>query len=249
MKPMIGITPSPSLDTQPHGQFLRYALNEAYASAIEAGGGIPVILPPQSNNTAELIARVDGLLLSGGGDLAPELYGAIDIHPATYGIEPVRDQFELELVAEAISTDLPILAICRGIQVLNVALGGSLVQDIPTQVESTVDHRQQEVGLPADEIGHDIELGDDPAATGLFDGESHGVNSFHHQAIDRLASSLVVVGTAADGVVEAVVRPESRFVVGLQWHPELMFRRHPEQLRPFAALVAKAAAPQLVGVG
>jgi len=247
MKPVIGITPSPSLDAQPHGTFLRYVLNEAYAAAIETSGGIPVILPPQAENIAHVLGLVDGLLLTGGADLDPSLYGATQPHAATYGVDPTRDCFELDLVAAALAADLPLLGICRGIQVLNVALGGSLIQDIPTEVDSTVPHRQQAVGLPADAVGHDIEIGDHPAIAGLFDGEILGVNSFHHQAIDRLASPLVAVAHAPDGLVEAVVRPGSSFFVGLQWHPELMFRRHPEQLRPFAALVVAAAASRLVG--
>ena len=247
MKPVIGITPSPSLDAQPHGEFRRYVLNEAYASAIAAAGGLPVILPPHAETVSQLLDLVDGLLLSGGADLDPVLYGESPAHPATYGVDPVRDRFELDLVAAAVEDDVPVFGICRGIQVLNVALGGSLVQDIPSEVESTIAHRQQEVGLPADSVGHDVELRDHPVFASLFDGRTLGVNSFHHQSINRVASSLVPVAHASDGVVEAVVRPDSRFVLGLQWHPELMFRRHPEQLRPFAALVAAAAATRLAG--
>jgi putative glutamine amidotransferase len=249
MKPVIGITPSPSLDAQPHGRFLRHVLNEAYASAVAAAGAVPLILPPQAGNTDALLGLVDGLLLSGGADLAPARYGDHEIHPATYGIDAARDQFELDLVAAAVAADLPVLGICRGIQVLNVALGGTLIQDIPTQVASAASHRQQEDGLPADAIGHEVVVAADPVVASVFDAATIGVNSFHHQAIARLAPSLVAVAHAPDGIVEAVVRPASAFLVGVQWHPELMYRRHPEQLRPFAALVAAAGARRLAPVG
>jgi len=246
MKPVIGITPSPSIDAQPHGEFLRHVLNEAYASAVDAAGGVPVILPPRPDNIDRLLDLVDGLLLSGGADLDPARYGESDLHPTTYGIDPTRDRFELALVAAAVEADLPLLGICRGMQVLNVALGGSLIQDIPSRVATTIAHRQHETGLPPDAVGHEVVPSGHPAVAAVFDGSTLGVNSFHHQAIERLAPSLIPVAHAADGVIEAVVRPESRFLVGLQWHPELMYRKHPEHLQPFAALVSAATARRLV---
>ena len=249
MKPVIGITPSPSLDAQPHGEFLRHVLNEAYASAVEAAGGIPIILPPQPNNTAAIFEVIDGLLLSGGADLDPARYGEPDVHPSTYGIDPLRDRFELDLVAAAVALDRPLLGVCRGVQVLNVALGGSLIQDIPTQIEHPILHRQQAAGLPADAVGHEVAVAEYPIFASVFGAASIGVNSFHHQAIGRLAPSLVATAHAPDAVIEAVVRPESTYCVGLQWHPELMYRRHPEQLRPFASLVLAATARRLAPVG
>ena len=248
MKPVIGITPSPSLDAQPHGTFLRHVLNEAYAAAIETAGGIPIILPPQATAPAQLLGPIDGLLLSGGADLDPTLYGNPDRHPATYGVDATRDRFELDLVAAAVDADLPLLGICRGIQVLNVALGGSLIQDVPSQVRSALGHRQQEANLAAETVGHEVVVIEHPTTTPLLPGPTLGVNSFHHQAIDRLAPSLVAVAHADDGLIEAVVRPESRFVVGLQWHPELMFRRHEAHALPFAALVEAAAVRRLAAV-
>ncbi len=251
MTPVIGITPSPSLDAQPHGSFRRYALNEAYAAAIADGGGLPIVLPTLIGDIGGILDFVDGLLVTGGADIDPARYGASLVDPTTYGVDDERDRFEIELVSAAIDADLPLLGICRGIQVLNVALGGSLVQDIPSDIASPIIHRQQELGLPADAVGHDIEIGigDYPILRDLFDDGTLGVNSFHHQAIDRVAPSLIPVARARDGVIEAVIRPNARFVVGLQWHPELMFRSHPEHLRPFAALVSTATARRLVGTG
>ena len=247
-KPRIGITPSPSRDELPHGAFLRFATAAAYVDAVLAAGGVPMILPPQDGHAAELLDAVDALLLSGGADIEPARYGATEVHPTTYGVSPERDQFELELVEAALARDLPLLGICRGIQVLNVALGGTLIQDVASQRHARVHlaHRQHEVGLAAHEIGHVVTLVPDTALPRLFASGEVGVNSFHHQAIDRLASPLVAAAHAPDGLIEAAALPERSFVVGVQWHPELMFARHPEHLRPFQGLVEAAVVHRLV---
>lgn len=245
MKPLIGITPSPTLDTLPHGTFLRHAMNAAYVDAVVEAGGVAIVVPPQANNLPTLLDRLDGVLLSGGGDIAPERYGDGRVHPKTYGVSPARDEFELRLARSAIERDLPLLGICRGIQVLNVALGGTLIQDIGDEhpADPPVTHRQQEAGLAADDIGHRVAFRGGPVAA-LFGASDVGVNSFHHQAIDRLAADLMSAGESADGIVEAVVLPDRAFVVAVQWHPELMVRRHDEQRRLFLALVAAAAVRQ-----
>lgn len=248
MKPLIGITPSPTVDVLPHGTFRRHAMGAGYVDAVAEAGGVPVIVPPQPDNLATLLAVLDGVLLSGGGDVEPWRYGAGHVHDTTYGLDPERDAFELALARAAIDRDLPLLGVCRGIQVLNVALGGGLIQDVDAEHDAAVPigHRQQEVGIPADEAGHPVAL-QTPSLVELFGGNELGVNSFHHQAIGRLADGLVAAAFSPDGIVEAVVLPERRFVLGLQWHPELMFRRHERQRRPFGALVEAAAAPNLVG--
>ena len=242
MKPVIGITPSPSHDEMPHGSFLRHCMAAAYVDAVLSAGGIPIVLPPQEDHTDALLDRVDGLLLSGGGDLEPSRYGATNVHETTYGISRERDQFEIDLVRKGIARDVPIFGICRGIQVLNVALGGSLVQDVASALVETavIGHRQHEAGLRSDEIGHDVRLAEDSLLTEAYGDRRLGVNSFHHQAIDGLAPGLEAVGWSADGLIEAVTMPASSFCVAVQWHPELMFVHHPEQLALFAALVAAA---------
>lgn len=130
MKPVIAITPSPSRGTLANGTFLRYSTASAYVAAVLAAGGFPVILPPQDDHAGPLLDAVHGLLLSGDGDVEPARYGAARVHATTYGVSPERDRFEIDLFQEAVARDLPVLGICRGIQVMNVALGGTLVQDI-----------------------------------------------------------------------------------------------------------------------
>jgi len=249
MKPRIGITPSPTEDQLAHGTFTRYAMAAPYVEAVLAAGGIPIVLPPQDDHAAELLEMVDALLLSGGGDVDPARFGDDETHPETYGVHALRDRFELGLVAVALERDLPLLAICRGTQVLNVALGGTLIQHLPDQHHGPVAiiHRQHERGLASDDIGHDVDVEAGSLLARATDGApTLGVNSYHHQAIRELAPGLVATAHAADGVVEAVEVPAATFALGVQWHPELMFARHAAQLAPFAALVAAATVRRLV---
>lgn len=238
--PIIGITPSPSVEMASYGTFERYAMSTTYVDAVLAAGGIPIVLPPQDANADELIARLDGLLLSGGGDVAPERYGEHAVHPATYGVHPLRDQSELDLVAAANDRGVPILAICRGIQLLNVAYGGTLHQDLPTSGLATVEHRQQEMHLGMDDIGHDVTLTPSSSLTTIYGQETVGVNSFHHQAIATVGDGLRVIGRAVDDTVEAVTDDRRPFVIGVQWHPEMLFRRHTEHLGLFHSFVQAA---------
>ena len=247
MNPLIGITPALSTDTLPHGTFERHVLNRAYVDAVVAAGGFPLLLPAQDEAHAEvLLDAVDGLLLSGGGDVEPSRYGATTVHPATYGVHPLRDAWELALLAGAYARDLPILAICRGIQVVNVGLGGTLVQDVEDQWPGAIQHRQVERGLAVDEVGHEVAVVPGTLAEEVFGVARLGVNSYHHQAVRDVAPGLVAAATAPDGVIEAVAAPGKAFVLGVQWHPELMFERHPAHLKPFAGLVEAALAQALV---
>ena len=249
MKPVIGITPSPTVDELGHGTFERYAMSRPYVDAVLAAGGVPVVLPPQEENAETLVKMLDGLLLSGGGDVEPARYGEETVHPTTYGVHPLRDRFEEALLKEALERDLPVLCICRGIQLLNVALGGTLVQDVSDQVAGAVEHRQQEAGLKTDDIGHEVTVVPGSILADVFGSERIGVNSYHHQVIRDVAPDLEVAATGPDGVIEGVALRDKPFVVGVQWHPELMFERHEEQLRPFAALVEAAGARRLVSAG
>ena len=246
MKPVIGITPSPQTDKLAHGTFRRYCLSAAYVDAIAAAGGVPIIFPPQTDNAAALLAIVDGLLLSGGADVAPVRYGDATVHDTTYGIDPGRDQLELDLVDCALASGTPILGICRGIQVLNVALGGTLIQDVASEHTGAAEigHRQHERGLEESAVGHEV-VATAESLLPFFNQERLGVNSFHHQAIRDLAPPLLPVATSPDGLVEAVVLEANPAVCAVQWHPELMFRRDPDHLRPFLHLVAAASARKL----
>jgi putative glutamine amidotransferase len=175
--------------------------------------------------SAALWDRVAGLVLTGGADLDPRLYGE-EPHPTCQLAPPDRDAFEIELVTRALERDVPVLAICRGLQVMNVAAGGTLVQDIPSAIPRALDHR---VKTPPWAIAHPVGL--DPssrlaAALALSPGASArvAVNSRHHQAVKHVAPDFVTVASAPDGVVEAIERPGARFCVGVQWHPENFWR-------------------------
>ena len=211
-RPRIGITSALSRS----GRKLR--LRRSYVEAIEAAGAIPLILPVVSLLGAEeLLATVDGLLLTGGGDVHPEEY---DQQPSSrlLGVHRDRDRIELALTRGALSSSLPVLAICRGMQVLNVAAGGTLHQDILAGVPAALDHTHTG---PRHRISHRVRL--EPGsrlAEILSPSGDVEVNSLHHQALDVVARGLRVVGRAEDGVIEAVEGEGSSWIVGVQWHPE-----------------------------
>lgn len=193
------------------------------ASIRRAGGDVRVV--DYNDVPADVIASVNGLVLTGGGDVLPSLYGA-EAHPAFDGGEPGRDECEIELVRRAMAADLPVLAICRGLQVLNVACGGTLVQDIPDEVGMTITHR---VPSPRDSVAHTVAVESGSLLARLMAesfpaGEPWPVNSRHHQAVKVRGEGLVASATAPDGVIEAIEDPTRRFVLGVQWHPENFWR-------------------------
>lgn len=213
------------------------ALGLTYLEAVEAAGGIPVILAPLPARRLEsIIDRLDGLCLSGGPDLEPACYGA-GAHPELGPTEPEVDLFELGLVRAARRRGMPILAICRGMQVLNVSRGGTLVQHLP-DLSGEIHHRQTE---RASEPTHTVAVAADSRLARIVEADRIEVNSFHHQAIDRLGAGLDPVGWSDDGVIEAVEAPGDVFTVGVQWHAECLTGR-PEQARLFESLIAAAEA-------
>lgn len=203
-----------------------YAKLRDYESAVRLAGGEPRRLEIGRDDPAAVIASVDALLLPGGGDVEPSRYGEAR-HRTFDPAETGRDEFELELVQRARSVNMPVLAICRGLQLLNVARGGSLVQDIPDQVPGALNHRLVD---PLSLIAHDVHV--DAASTlgrllltnGARGTHAVAVNSRHHQAIKVLGEGLVVTATAPDGVIEAVEDPQARFCVAVQWHPENFYK-------------------------
>jgi putative glutamine amidotransferase len=208
-QPVIGVTACGRLDD--------------YVQSVERAGGRARVLQVSESPRA-LISELDGLLLTGGGDVDPVFYGE-DRHPSVQDAEPGRDEFEMDLVRRALDADLPVLAICRGAQVLNVASGGSLVQDIPSTGQVDVAHSVTE---PKDAVAHDIQVAPGSRlarALGPAAGpEGCRVNSRHHQSIKTIGRNLVAAATAPDGVVEAVEAPGARFCIGVQWHPENFWR-------------------------
>jgi putative glutamine amidotransferase len=219
------------------------ALGLTYPGAVERAGGAPVILPPLHPTAIEaLVARLDGLMLTGGPDLHPGAYGARP-HPALGPTEREIDVFELELLRAAERRGLPVLAICRGMQALNVVRGGTLYQDLPTEFPGALPHRQDDPGrIPT----HDVRLAERSRLSAIAGTTALQVNSFHHQAIDRLGSGLRAVGWAPDGVIEAVEDPRAPFVIGVQWHAESLSEADAIQARLLAAFVDAAAAPRRV---
>lgn len=247
MRPLIGITASAQTDVLDHGTFRRYVLSRSYTRAVEAAGGIGVILAPQLQAIEELAELIDGLLLSGGADVDPARYGDDAVHAETYGVDDERDSFELAMFDAMLERDKPVFGICRGIQVLNVALGGTLIQDVPSEHSGAAEigHRQHERKLADSDVGHNVSATHDHLFP-IFENGSLGVNSFHHQAIRDLSPQLAAVAFSPDGLIEAVAMPDHPGVFGVQWHPELMFERHPEHLKPFVRLVEAATVRKLV---
>lgn len=246
--PIIGITAGLVSEEQDYGTMHRHRVSTDYSEAVRAAGGLPIILPPQEGTIDQILEIVDGLIFSGGADIDPTRYGDPEIHPMTYDISDERDQFELDLLSAAVAQDVPVLCICRGIQVLNVALGGSLIQHIDDQVNSPLRHRQHEVGIMGTDSSHDVTFREGSLSAGVFEAANIPVNSLHHQSLAVPAERVQVEGMSSDGVIESVSVPGCRFVLGLQWHPELLFKTMPDQLKPFEALVAaaKSAVPEPV---
>jgi putative glutamine amidotransferase len=185
----------------------------AYVRAVEAAGGRPLLVPPSMEAIDETLDRLDGLLFSGGSDLDPELYGQ-EAHAETDGIVPERDRAELALLCAALERDMPVLAVCRGSQVLNVALGGDLVQHLPEVVGD--DKHKHTPGSFAD---HDVDLLPGTRVQRLL-GDHAPVKSHHHQGYGRIGDGLQEAARAEDGTVEALEDPSRRFTLGVLWHPE-----------------------------
>lgn len=211
--PLIGITAGN--DPRTPGQ---YVIRWDYVRSIEQAGGIPVILAPSGAALhSRLTTRLDGLVLTGGVDIEPSAYGEA-FHPSVTRVSPERDEFEFKLTKTSLQQKMPILAICRGLQVLNVVMGGSLVQDIPTMIQSEISHDDSK--RQRHELAHQITLKTGTRLYEILKMEKLWVNSFHHQSAKQLGHGLIPVAWADDEVIEAVELPDSHFVIGVQWHPE-----------------------------
>jgi putative glutamine amidotransferase len=236
-KPRIGITSSPAV----HENKSVEAINRSYVDAVTRAGGLPFVLPRvDPDDVDEVAAGLDGLLLSGGGDIDPLHYGAPP-SPHLAGCHPEKDDFELALTRAASDLRLPLLGICRGHQVLNVALGGSLEQHLPDVTD--VEHRDR--SRPA-ELIHLVDI-DPSSRLGTVMGVTRfGVNSLHHQAVAEPGRGLRPVAWAEDGVVEAVTGFGSRRALGVQWHPELLLAHGPHRAL-FDWLVEESTRPRRIG--
>ena len=244
MRPLIGVStselrPGELATLRRHGEppHAEMALGITYVRAVEAAGGVPVVMPPLGlDEVPDLVARLDGLVLSGGPDLSPAAYDAKP-HPDLGMTEPALDAFEYAMVAEALRHGMPILGICRGAQAVNVALGGSLHQHLPEVVGDAIGHRQSQDGRRPT---HAEEVVPGSLQAELLGGGPLAVNSFHHQAVDRLGNGLRVSARAPDGTIEAIEDRSRPFLLAVQWHAETL--GDSEQRRPlFEGLVAAAA--------
>jgi putative glutamine amidotransferase len=214
-----------------------------YVASIEQTGARARVLEV-NESPRQVLQEVDGVLLTGGGDVDPVFYGE-DRHPLTDDAEPGRDEFEIDLARRAMTGDVPLLAICRGAQVMNVAAGGTLVQDIPSAVETELSHSVTE---PKNADCHDIRIQPGSKLARVLGPQveaacSCRVNSRHHQSVGRAGHGLVVSATAGDGVIEAVEMPEARFCIGVQWHPENFWETG--QFRPLFDEFVRAATERM----
>ncbi|MEA2570837.1 MAG: hypothetical protein QOI24_2838 [Acidobacteriota bacterium] len=188
-----------------------------YVESVRAAGAVPVVVPPQPENAADLLAGLDGLLLAGGDDCDPTEYGE-DRHPSVEPMDKRRQSNDVTLARLAREQGVPTLGICLGLQVMNVAAGGSLIQDIPSALETNIDH----VSEPSDRHRHEVLIEEGTQLSKILNERELNVNSSHHQAIGRVAEGLRVTAHAPDGIVEGLEDPNHPFYVGVQWHPEDM---------------------------
>jgi putative glutamine amidotransferase len=227
-KPIIGITTYVVPAKWSYWELDAALVPAAYVDAVARAGGRAVLVPPTSDGIDETLDAVDGLIFSGGADLDPELYGQ-EAHPETFGIQEERDRAELALLEGALERDMPVLAICRGSQVLNIARGGDLVQHLPDVVGD-----EKHKHTPGTFADHEIELEDGTRLATLL-GDRAPVKSHHHQGFGRIGDGLRVAAHAEDGTIEAVEASDRRFALGVLWHPEAG-----EDMKLFKELVEQA---------
>ena len=234
-RPIIGIT----LDSEPAGGWSKmpwYALRQNYCDAVARAGGLPMPLPHEPDLAAEYIARIDGLLVTGGAfDVDPSLFGASTRH-ATVKTKDRRTAFEFAITKGMIEADKPVLGICGGQQLMNVVLGGTLIQHIPDEVPNALAHEQPN---PRTEPGHPVKIVTGTLLHKVVQALELPVNSAHHQAVKDVGSGIVVNAIAPDGVIEGIEDPRRRFCIGVEWHPE--YSISPGDHRIFDAFIRAAA--------
>lgn len=230
--PLIGIT----LDSEEPGGYSKfpwYALRQNYCSAVTAAGGIPLVLPHEPDAVPAYLDLLDGLIVTGGNfDVDPALFGATSRHE-TVKLKGARTAFEWAITRGMLDRDKPVFGICGGQQLLNVVLGGGLIQHIPDSIENALPHEQPN---PRDQAGHTVSIVPGTKLHAIVGAGELAVNSAHHQAVDRVAPGAVTDATAPDGVIEGIEHPDYRFCIGVQWHPEFFISDGDRKL--FAAFIA-----------
>jgi len=232
MRPLIGITCD--YDSDDPGKFW---LREEYAAAVHDAGGMPVLLAPLAGiNVGDVAGKFSGFVITGGDfDIEPHYYGEAPL-PGLGKLNPRRSEFELELVRWAFKNDSPVLGICGGMQAINVAFGGTLYQDISAQLPGASLNHQQGRNTRA----HKVSIEPDTLLAGLLQKAATEINSSHHQSVKEVAPGLRASGAAPDGVIEAIESKDSRFMLGVQWHPESLYANDPLWLRVFKGLIGAA---------
>lgn len=241
MRPVIGLTTSLLVPDNPPHMGERFAVNATYCRAVAVAGGAPLLIPGLADEeaVASVFPLLDGLLLTGGVDINPRAYDQ-QIRPACERIDDQRDVTELALMRLARESRIPVLGICRGIQLLNVAFGGTLVQDIPTERPGSVDHRASIPEPPR--MAHRLRIQAGSRLAELLGANEVPVNSLHHQAIDALAPDLTAIGWSDDGLIEAIEAADWPFLVAVQSHPEHLYEHDTRWLGMFRGFVQAAAA-------
>lgn len=227
--PLVGIT------TYGRGEKNRFMLPGEYIDSVRRAGGIPLLVPPGDERLDEIPKILDAVIFTGGGDLDPGLYGG-NHHETVYMVDPERDGTELALANRVFDMELPILAICRGAQVLNVCGGGTLIEHLPDEVGEIVAHRAP----PREPIHHAVRVKKDSKLAAILQATEFSCASWHHQAIRDVAPDFKVVAYAPDGTIEGLELRSHRWLYAVQWHPELTAAQDPVQQRLFDALVAAA---------
>ncbi len=239
-RPVIGIVCAEN-DPTPPGESRKNQAGVRYVEAVRSAGGLPLLIPLQyPTGEIERLARLfDGILIIGGNDVDPKRYNGVP-DPSVSAPNPERDALEIAIVRLAAEQDLPLFGICRGEQVMNIAMGGTLYTDLPSQFPTVLRHQQSD-DTPVSKLTQRVRI--DPASRlyAIVGAETIWTNTFHHQAVQRLGNGFRVAAAATDGVVEAIEIPERSFFIGVQWHPEGL-QDHAEEARLFKAFVAAAAA-------
>ena len=223
MRPIIGITCSFDYTNN------KFQIGGDYVAAVRAAGGTPLILPHEENSIDEIINVIDGLLLSGGGDIDPCYIGA-EPWPQSGSIDPLRDAFELTITSRAIAKGMPVFGICRGMQVMNVAAGGDICQDIYRGLPKAYKHSQD---APRWYPTHNIQIFENTLLKKIIGLDELRVNSYHHQSINRIAPGFRISAYSNDGIAEAIEGLGHEYTLGVQFHPENMFKRYPVVLNLF----------------
>ncbi|MBD1890671.1 gamma-glutamyl-gamma-aminobutyrate hydrolase family protein [Coleofasciculus sp. FACHB-SPT9] len=226
--PLIGITTAGQLDTR------LFSIRGDYVEAVRLAGGLPMLLPPGEPDPAAILERIDGLIFSGGGDIDPAVYNDSS-HPTVYNVDHQRDTFELALAKLVLDTDIPVLGICRGLEILVVATGGNLVQHLPDEFGDAIAHRTHQSRF----CEHHVQIDPDSRLAAMIGITESEIVSWHHQAVRTVPPGWRVTARASDGVIEAMEHKQHPWAIALQWHPELALQ-DPYQQRIFQALVETA---------